>query len=787
MNTLSLSSSLSSSSSFTFTLFFSLFLSFLTISFTLPTQVYVGLSNSTIPFSLTPKESLVSGDQFGHSVAIWDNICIISATKRGIITNEGRVDADGVVFVFQQNEYRQWEDSEIILASYLPDDGFGESLSLYLTTAVIGAPKDDTLGTNTGYVYIFYTTSSSALFGNIQQIYSDKPEDNDYFGYSVAIIPGVGYYSHGAVIIGAYGHNRDNRIVDSGTVFIFANSGNNWYQATVIQSSQPYTNGYFGYSVSGYGNVIAIGAPGQEAVYVYHLEGIEHECPHEGVPEQMPSACQNQDHPHRLLQGAPGNELNQDQRAHTYSTWEYVEILHVQNDIQYYKGDQFGSSVAIINDTSLMLAVGSPKDNDGGKEAGAVIIMCLLSAGDIWSSWSPDGDTVHHSNDVQLNHRSLQGGGGGGAGAGAVKDDAHQQNIWKIRSSEYTTDKDGSYWMLMSKKLGTYGGEMYGYRTAISDNHIIVGTNVGANGRGRAELLVLNETETLNVQSPVYKGALYHKDWLFEANLFDHQGGVGDYFGTAIAIHEDTAIVGGYLTGYKGTFALGTGGAYVYDAIRVYGIPVTKSTSVSSTNSSGFMGNAGSFLSFALFIVVIFVVGGYVAIQASKWSGESTNSAPSMVLPVWNSTKTENAMDISTSSVDTDDMNSRHPLQTRIRDNTNTSRPKPYQDNSPKPTAVLSPAPAGKYRDLQARSDSQDDSSDDIPSTSRSNNQNKKPTKTSKYMQPSGGASTYGASGARIHTAPTNRQGDVVDSDSDGDPTPAPRSNTTSTQRVNRY
>jgi hypothetical protein len=397
-----------------------------------------------------------------------------------------------------------------------------------------------------------------------------------------------------------------------------------------------------------------------------------------------------------------------DLRVHTYSLWEYVEVLHVQNDLDDYKGDQFGASVSVLNETSLFLVIGAPYDNDGGREAGAVIVTCLLPMDDLWSSWNPNDASGNH-------HRHLQGGGGGGGGGGAPAQGGegapaqgeppdHSQNIWNIRSSQYTTDKDGSFWMTMTKELGSYAKEMYGYRTAISAQHLLVGTNAGPLSRGRVELLVLNTSSYSHLQSPVYKGPLYQKEWLFESALFDYNGGQGDYFGSALAISEETALIGGYLTGFKDSFDVGTGGAYIYDA---YVVTVTETSSASShsdTSSGGsFFSGPGSAVSLALFLAVVVVGVAVVSVQSSRW----TLSLPSF-FGAGGTDGRRKDLDSSVSSVDTVDMDSRHPL-TLAPSTRHPQKMKPKPDSSySRPTSPPAlegrPAPGGgkgKYRDPQ--------------------------------------------------------------------------------------
>lgn len=611
-------------------------------------SVYIGLKNTTRPQSLSPRESLASGDQFGHAVAIWDDICLVSATKRAVLSSSSsssssttHAENDGVVFIFQQDsEDRQWRDIGFVLASSVPEDGFGESLSIYRGTAAIGAPKDDSRGENSGKVYVYYTTTSSNgqnILGNYQTLHSEQQRDNDYFGFSVAVVPGDAYYSHGTVIVGAYGHDWDGHMVDSGAVFIFANSGNAWFQVTMVQPSQPYVNGYFGWSISGYGNAVAIGAPGQESVFLFHLEPVQVECPHDRPPDQMPSACQ--EHHYRKLQGQPGEH-------HTYSAWNYIEILHVQNPMDTNKGELFGTSVAVMNETALTVVIGAPYDNSAGTASGAVLILTRLPKGDIWNSWTPGNPNVlnfNEENNLRIRNspdsRILQ----------PQQGNDPRMNIWKIRSNTYTTDKDGSYWMVSKKVHGSSAMERFGQSVAVSENHIIIGTNPGTSKRGSAAVMVFNSTSTRQTDCPIYKGPLYMKEWSKETDLYDYNGGVGDYFGYTVGIYEETAVVGGFLTGYKSEWNIGTGGAYIYDAIQL--VTVSNVVSTSSTSDSALTIN-NPFLRvtvYSMIVVLVFTVFGGLLYTLNS------NLNFSFKLPF----SPDKDMDM---SVDSTELSSSHPL-----------------------------------------------------------------------------------------------------------------------------
>ena len=73
-------------------------------------------------------------------------------------------------------------------------DYFGNSVSLSGTTALIGAPSDNTGATGAGSAYLFDTTT-----GTLKQTFNNPtPADGDNFGNSVS-------FSGTSALIGAYG------------------------------------------------------------------------------------------------------------------------------------------------------------------------------------------------------------------------------------------------------------------------------------------------------------------------------------------------------------------------------------------------------------------------------------------------------------------------------------------------------------------------------------------------------------------------------------------------------
>jgi hypothetical protein len=143
---------------------------------------------------------------------------------------------------------RKPTESEILPSSYALDDGFGSSVSISGTYAIIGAgyDDDDYNGSNSGSTYIFERNGSS--WSQVAKFTTSAGNAGDHFGESVSI---SGLYA----IVGA---------PYDGT-YIFQRSGNSWNQVAKLTASDSYVDPSFGLSVSISGGYVLVGAPGVAA------------------------------------------------------------------------------------------------------------------------------------------------------------------------------------------------------------------------------------------------------------------------------------------------------------------------------------------------------------------------------------------------------------------------------------------------------------------------------------------------------------------------------------------
>jgi hypothetical protein len=88
------------------------------------------------------------------------------------------------------------------------------------------------------------------------EITASDGTSGDDFGASVAM-------SGNTIVVGAPGQ------VGVGAAYVFTGSGTNWNQVAKLTPSDGTTGGQFGYAVALSGNTVAVGAPRDNAVYLF--------------------------------------------------------------------------------------------------------------------------------------------------------------------------------------------------------------------------------------------------------------------------------------------------------------------------------------------------------------------------------------------------------------------------------------------------------------------------------------------------------------------------------------
>ncbi len=268
-----------------------------------------------------------SNDDFGISVAIDGNFAIVGAQDEA-----GAGDERGAAYIFSRNEggTDMWEEVKKITASDTEDnDRFGFSVAIDGDYAVVGALAEAGAGYDRGAVYIFYRNEGGAdNWGEVKKITSSDTQDGDVFGHSVAI-------QGDEILVGAA--YRSETVFDQGAAYLFSrNQGgaDNWGEVKKFVIGDPQNGDLFGYSVAINGDTAAVSAAfkaetgyNQGAVYVFE----------------------------RNLGGA--------------GSWGEAKKLNVSapEDL-----DRFGSAVAVQGD---LIVVGAPNVDGDGLDRGAVYLF----------------------------------------------------------------------------------------------------------------------------------------------------------------------------------------------------------------------------------------------------------------------------------------------------------------------------------------------------------------------------------------------------------------------------
>lgn len=204
-----------------------------------------------------------SGDVFGLSVSLDGANVLVGAPYKTIIADKPQ---QGLVYVFTQSNGVWSQYTELIAPDGAAGSGFGYSVALSGTTALIGAINALGFGAaSPGSVYIweldFGTWSNSA------ELQASDASVGDFFGNSVSLDS-----TNSRFIVGA--PNKAFNSNEYGAAYAFARIGGTWTQQTELTGAQISPGSVFGLSVAIDGTTILVGAPqpvnsSYGAVYVY--------------------------------------------------------------------------------------------------------------------------------------------------------------------------------------------------------------------------------------------------------------------------------------------------------------------------------------------------------------------------------------------------------------------------------------------------------------------------------------------------------------------------------------
>jgi len=297
---------------------------------------------------------------------------------------------------------------------------------------------------------------------------------SDSFGYSVTI-------SGDVVVVGATG-NDDNGDA-SGSAYVFRYDGSEWIEEVNLLASDGADGDVFGGSVSVDGDAIAVGASGDDSVYVFRYDG---------------------------------------------STW--IEEAKLQASDGYW-ADSFASAVAISGDA---VVVGAPGDNS---DTGSAYVYRYDGSG-----WVEEDKLTAIDGDSSDRFGKSVSIDGDAVVIGAHHDEA---NGYKAGSA-YVFRYNGFGWTQEDKLIASDGltYDTFGESVSVSGDLIVVGA-VWVDDHGAAYLYRFNGSW-----------------WIEKKKLLASDREIWDWFGDVVSIDGDSVLVGAYGDGDNGDTS---GSVYVYD------------------------------------------------------------------------------------------------------------------------------------------------------------------------------------------------------------------------------
>ncbi|CAN5354916.1 hypothetical protein BH20ACI2_BH20ACI2_09840 [soil metagenome] len=190
---------------------------------------------------LTPSDGSVT-DQFGSSVSISGDTIAVGAFGNGSFR--------GAAYIFTRNGVSWIQEQKLTATDAAVGDDFGWSVALSGSSAVVGAPGDDS---SRGGLYVFVRNGTS--WAQIDKITASDGTEFDRFGYSVSI---DGDYLISGAPLG--GSNAGT----TGSAYIFSRSGSNWLQQQKLVPADGEENDKFGGSVGLNGSIAVIGSNGDD-------------------------------------------------------------------------------------------------------------------------------------------------------------------------------------------------------------------------------------------------------------------------------------------------------------------------------------------------------------------------------------------------------------------------------------------------------------------------------------------------------------------------------------------
>ncbi len=203
-----------------------------------------------------------SSDEFGFSVAVSGNTAVVGARYED--GNNNTVVDSGAAYVFVRDNGSWSPQAYLKPLNSETYDYFGVAVAISGDVIVVGAPYEDgenNILNNTGTAYIF--VRNGATWTEQARLRALYPDADDHFGTSVGI-------SGDMVVVGAPDEDSNgtnaanNSLASAGAAYVFTRDGSAWDQTAYLKASNTDPGDQFGSAVAISGDTIVVGSPKEE-------------------------------------------------------------------------------------------------------------------------------------------------------------------------------------------------------------------------------------------------------------------------------------------------------------------------------------------------------------------------------------------------------------------------------------------------------------------------------------------------------------------------------------------
>ena len=501
-------------------------------------QIFLSTETGWVQHQKLTANDAESGDQFGTTLAVSGDYAVVGAPRKdGVGRNSG------AAYIIRRQGTEWVEQAKLLASDETRADYFGTSVAIDGDTVLVGAYRNNEPLADCGAVYVFERTGEN--WNQTARLTAPDPDSFAYFGFSVGL-------DADTAIIGA---TRDDEAgEDAGAAYVFVRNQFGWAPQAKLIGNNTEAQDNLGYAVDVDGDFAIVTSPrnrGGGAAYIYQREGTEWKQKRNRVrfrmipidPDGASAFGVSVDiKGDTAVIGATGGKVGEEIVGAAYvftqnepPFWNQHTKLVAADRVG---SDQLGFAVAIGENEVI---AGAPRHNAGGLSSGAAYIFEQREdASWVESAKLSDGETASEDQfgvSVAIS--------GNFAISGAQQDDDIAPNA----GAAYVFERSGTLWLQRMKLTANdaKAGDLFGNAVAMDDTTVLVGAP-GVDDAGPEA-------------GAAYVFVQVGDEWIQQARLIADDLEIFDRFGSAVAVHADTAIVGAH---GKDEVGADSGVAYVF-------------------------------------------------------------------------------------------------------------------------------------------------------------------------------------------------------------------------------